>query len=189
MAPTRKRGTRFRLIYYRRLFRYYRGLLLLLSLVALAVFIWNPPELASRRLWSLPVVFIPLLLLGAGFIAQMLAHVQCRGSYLVIQLPLYQLAVGYGRIKNTRPTEFFRIFPPKKQSAARRRILEPFWGQTVLVLELKQYPLPKAWLRLWMDKYMFLPDSPGFVLLVDDWMAFHRQLDDFSATWRTHRQG
>ena len=63
----------------------------------------------------------------------------------------------------------------------------PYWGRTAVVVQISKFPVQKNWLRLWFNRYMFSPEVTGFVFLVEDWMAFSRQLDDFRSNWELRR--
>jgi hypothetical protein len=63
----------------------------------------------------------------------------------------------------------------------------PYWGRTVLVIRLSKFPVSRRWLRLWFSPYLLTPDTPGFVFVVEDWMALSRQLEDFRTAWIDRR--
>jgi hypothetical protein len=138
-----------------------------------------------------PLTLIPalasLVILAYTSLARRLAWVQCRPNHLRIQTPLYPLVVSYGRIKMVRPQTFAQVFHPGHEKRARRRWLRPYWRKTALAVDLKQYPTSKAWLRLWLSPYLIAPGPPGFVLLVEDWIALSRQLDEFRSAWEMRR--
>ncbi|MBL7062696.1 MAG: hypothetical protein ISS49_00625 [Anaerolineae bacterium] len=86
-----------------------------------------------------------------------------------------------------RPKTFAQVFDPAQEKAARRSWLHPYWGQTVLVVELVKYPMSKTWLRLWFSPYLLTPNGIGFVFLVEDWMTLSRQLDESRTSWAMRR--
>ncbi len=191
MAKRRRQGKRFRLLIYERMWQRWAGILVLIILASLVMW-WFSPSLSLETLWEQALTLVPAI--GAGlillfaFFSRRMAWVQCRSNHLRIQTPFYPLAVSYGRIKGTYPQQFHEVFDPAKVKGGRRRWLEPYWGQTVLLVELSRYPVRESWLRLWFSPYLLLPDSPGFVFLVDDWMGLSRQLDDYRAAWATRRR-
>jgi len=130
---------------------------------------------------------VSLAILVYALLARRTAWVQCRPKHLRIQTPLYPLVISYSRIKAVRPNVFHKIFSPSQEKAARREWLDPYWGKTALVVELSEYPFSKAWLRLWFSPYLLSPDVPGFVFVVEDWMALSRQLDEFRGKRETYR--
>ncbi len=192
MARRRAQGKRYPLLVYRRLFSLYAGPLVLLFLASAgplgAALVWELPRLQSLR-WTLIIVAgLSGLLLLALFVARWLAFVRCRANNLLVQSPLYQVVISYGRVRLTRPAEFVRIFPPQEQSWSQRRFLEPLWGKTVIVVETTGLPLPSWWLRLWLSKYLLLPDGSGFVFAVKDWMGLSQEIDSFRGNWLLRRK-
>ncbi len=186
----KKRGKRFRLLIYERMWQKW-GLLSLLVALASGV-LW----LLAPRIQFLPsplrmLILVPTLaslaIFAYAFIARRMAWVQCQQGHLRIQTPIYPLAISYARFKVVRPSEFGHIFDPSKEKPGRREWLRPYWGRTAVVVEISQYPIRKEWLRLWFNRYMFSPEVTGFVFLVDDWMTLSRQLHDFRNDWELRR--
>lgn len=158
------------------------------SILILAVggglLIWNPDELVPYRPYlSIILVGVGLLLM-LTFVLRLRAYVRCRSEGLSLRLPFLRLHIPYDEIKNTRPTEFFRMFPPKRVRWTQRAFLAPLFGKTVVILELERLPRPRAWLRLWMSEFMLSPDVVGLILPISDWMAFRNEMDEFKARRR-----
>ncbi|MBC7251777.1 MAG: hypothetical protein H5T62_16055 [Anaerolineae bacterium] len=193
MAKRRRaRGKRYSLLIYRRLFSLYAGPLFLLFLISAAplgaTLVWELPGVQEMRWTFIIVAVVAALLWLALFIARWLSFVRCRTNSLLIQVPLYQVVVSYGRIRHTRPVQLGRVFPPQEQSWSQRRFLEPLWGKTVIVVETQGLPLPRWWLRLWLSKYLLLPDGDGFVFAVKDWMRLGQEIDSFRSNWLLRRK-
>lgn len=186
----KKRGKRFRLLLYERIWQKW-GLLSLLVTLASGMLWLLAPRIqilpSSLRILILLPTLASFAIFAYAFMARRMAWVQCRPSHLHIQTPIYPLAVSYARIKVVRPTEFFHVFDPSKEKPARQNWLRPYWGMTAVVMEISKFPIKKNWLRLWFNRYMFSPEVTGFVFLVDDWMTFSRQLDDFRSNWELQR--
>jgi len=187
---TRKRSTRFRLLIYERMWQRWAWTCMLIVPASVALW-WFAPRIsiiyAPFRTLALIPACVSLVILAYAYLARQLAWVQCRPNHLHIQTPLYPLVVSYSRIKGVRPKTFAQVFDPAGERTARRRWLHPYWGQTVLVVELSKYPFGKAWLRLWFSPYLLAPDVTGFVFLVKDWMALSRQLDESRTAWTMRR--
>jgi hypothetical protein len=145
---------------------------------------WNPDELVPYRLYLSAILVSVGLLLVLTFVLRLRAYAQCQPEGLYLRLPFLHLHIPYDEIKNTRPTEFFRMFPPKRVRWTQRAFLAPLFGKTVVILELERLPRPRAWLRLWMSEFMFCPDAIGLILPVSDWMAFRTEMDEFKARRR-----
>jgi hypothetical protein len=186
----RNHGKRFRLLIYERMWQKWALPSLLVTLASVALWFFAPgiqflyPPL---RMLILILALASLAIFAYAFIARRMAWVQCRPNHLHIQTPIYPLAISYARIKAVRPSELAHVFDPLKEKPGRRNWLRPYWGMTVVVVEISKYPVSKDWLRLWFNRYMFAPDVTGFVLLVSDWMTFSRQLDDFRNNWASRR--
>jgi hypothetical protein len=185
-----KRGDRFRLIIYERMWQRWAWPCILIVPASISLW-WFAPGIsiiyAPFRALALIPALVSLVILVYAYLARRLAWVQCKPNHLHIQTPLYPLVVSYGRIKGVRPKPLAQVFSPAREKAARLRWLLPYWSKTTLVVELSKHPLSKAWLRLWFSSYFLAPDVVGFVLLVEDWMALSRQLDEFRTAWTIHR--
>jgi len=187
---TRKRGGRFRLLIYERMWQCWAWTCILIVLAAVILWLFAPRIsiiYTPLRALALIPALVSLVILAYAYVARRLAWVQCRPNHLRIQTPFYPLVVSYSRIKGVRPKTFAQVFDPAGERAARRRWLRPYWGRTVLVVELSGYPFSKMWLRLWFSPYLLAPDVAGFVFLVEDWMALSRQLDEFRVAWTMRR--
>jgi hypothetical protein len=111
------------------------------------------------------------------------AYVQARQDHLRLITPFLQLRISYRRIRSIHPAEFQQLFPPDKTGWSQRRFLEPFLGKTAVVIDLHGYPMAPAILKVFLAPQMLSSHSPGFVLLVPDWMAFTTELDSMRAAW------
>lgn len=173
-----KRGKRHPLLLQQRLSEevFWPALLILASSGALLV--WNPAQMVPYRPHLTAILVGTGLLLVLSLIFRLMAFAQCREDGLWIRLPFYHLLVPYGRIKATRPTEFYHLFPPKEQHWGQRVFLGPLWGRTLVVIDLDELPASRARLRLWMSKYMLSPHDVGLAVAVRDWMAFRTELDE-----------
>ena len=190
MAKRQRSGKRFRLLVYQRMWQRWAWPCVLTIPASVALW-WFAPQVpilyeSPRALACVPA-FVALVILAYTFLARRLAWVQCRPNHLRIQTPFYPIVVSYGRIKGVRPQTFAQVFDPAAEKRARQRWLRPYWRQTVLTVELSRYPVRRAWLRLWFSPYLLTPDVPGFVFLVEDWMALSRQLDDCRSKWGMRR--
>lgn len=187
----RKSGDRFRLVIYERMWKRWAFPSILIIPASVALWWFTPLLLITHPLYralALVPALIAVILLVFTFLSRRRAWVQCRANHLRIQTPIYPLVVSYGRIKEVLPRPFSQVFNPSEEKAARRSWLNPYWGQTALVVRFSKYPVRRSWLRLWFSAYLLTPDTPeGFVFLVDDWMALSRQIDDFRTAWGTRR--
>ena len=188
-----------RLLIYERVHRQRRGLFLFAGLVLIGLFAlpyvvdlaalkvpWVPPEF---DLVLLTLGVIALLVFLFKLIAPRLTYVQCTGRNVRIQTPLFPLFISYRRVTATRPNQWGRVYPPEKRTRRQRRLLEPIAGAEVIVLDLKGWPMPLRWLKLWIPDVMFSPDGDGLVLWVKDWMALNRAFSDIRDRRREEQIG
>lgn len=182
--PQPKHGKRHPLLYHQRLSEQYFWPALLIVAGSAALLAWNPSKLQPYR----PLLTIALGCCGMVLVLTLLfrlrAHARCTADCVRVRLPFYQFEIPYSEIKNVRPTELFRLFPPRDQRWSQRRFLAPLFGATVLAIDLDRLPNRKVWLGLWMNKYMLSPDRVGVILAVRDWMGFRAELDEFRARMR-----
>lgn len=191
-APSKPK--RFPLLMYRRYHELHRGVSWLLialgiALVVTAVLMYliRPRGLGGDPAWLLwpGVVFVTFGLARymLTWAISRVAYVQCTPRNVKIQTPFMPVVFSYSRVIGTRPTNLSDVFSPKKQKGARRAMLEDLWGETVIVVDLKGYPVSRQLLRLIMP-YLLTPSGAGFVLLVKDWMALNRQIAVYQERWR-----
>lgn len=119
-----------------------------------------------------------------GLILRSFAYVQARSDHLRLATPLFSLKISYRRIKSVHPAALAKLYPIHDASWSERRFLEPYYGETAVVVELSGYPLSKKFLRLFLGSYTFLPHNTGFVFVVPDWMGLSTEIDTLHGKWR-----
>lgn len=180
-------GKRHPLLMYRRtLDRLWPSLLLsgLILLVAGFYVRFAPTPLEQNQAAWLLIAGALLVVLSLFFVLlRYAAYVQAHPDHLRFVTPFLQMRISYRRIRSTHPAEIAALFPPQRSAGSLRAFLEPFYGQTAVVVELNGYPMPKPILRLFLSRAMFHPQVDGLVLLVPDWIAFSSELDSLRAEW------
>ena len=179
-----KRGKRYPLLYHQRLSEQYFWPATLIVAASAALLVWNPAKLEPYRLLLTMALACCGMVLALTLLFRLRAYAICTADGLRLRLPFYHLEVSHSEIRNVRPTELFRLFPPQEQSWAQRRFLAPLLGETVLAIDLDELPSRTVWLRLWMSKYMLCPDRVGLIIAVRDWIGFRAELDEFRARRR-----
>jgi hypothetical protein len=193
-----KRSKRFPLLLYTRFHQLNNGLskfLIVMGIVltgAASVAAVSPALIPSHAMRNI-LLQSGLVLTIAGiarlsftlFVAHM-AYVECRAKSLKIQTPFLPLLISYRRIRGSRPSVLREIFPPETQKR-HHKLLQAYWGETVIAIELNQLPMSPRLLRLMMGPHFFTPDQTELILLVKDWMKFSRSLDQALNTYRTRR--
>jgi hypothetical protein len=185
--PARK-GTRHPLLMYRRMMDRVWKYTLVLGIVLAAAARW--PLLRERdifgwssNIWITVTALLSFIICGFAFFTRFMAYVQARESALMLYTPFLRLKISYRRIRSVHPVLLQQLFPPDKSSWAQQNFLEPFYGLTALVVDLRGYPMDPVLLRLFLPGQMFSPRSTGFVLMVKDWMKLSTEFDSLHGAW------
>lgn len=129
-------------------------------------------------------LFFSLFLL----IIRKLAYVQLFDDHLRLVTPFLRMNISYKRVQRSVTSRMAELFPPKDLPGVKRRFLEPVLGNTVVVIHLTSYPLPRASLRLFLSPFFFYDTTPHFVLLIKDWMEFSMELDSRRSLGKNSRR-
>lgn len=184
------RGDKFPLLIYRRWARMLRLPSLLIAVLCGVAWWYAPqiPLLADREWVAIVIGAVGALIFFYSLLARRAAYVQCLPNYVKIRTPFLSVAVSYKRVLQVRPVEFHSQLSVADMNRSQRRLLSPFLGRTVILLELNSFPTGERRLRTWIPWFMFAAEATGFVLVVEDWMGLSRQLGVFSDRWVTRRQ-
>jgi len=187
MKPSKK-GSRHSLLMYRRTMDRLWKYTLLLGVVLIAAGWWSlipPTEILglSSDIWFFLTAFLALSISFFAFFGRFFAYVQARESYIHIVTPFLRFKISYRRMLSVHPVLVQQLFPPQESSWSQRTFLEPYYGQTVIIVEMRGYPLDPAILRLFLPRQMFSPRSTGLVLLIADWMKFSTEIDSLHGAW------
>lgn len=185
-----QKGTRFPLLIYRRWAKMLRipGLLIAIAGGVAWWFAPNDPLLAAHDWGFIVIAVVGAVVFLYSLWARHASYVQCLPNYFYLRTPFMSVAISYKRILQARPVEFHTQLPVSRLSRPQRRLLEPFLGRTVILLELNGLPVGERRLRTWIPWFMFAREATGFVLVVDDWMALSRQISAFSDQWTARRR-
>jgi hypothetical protein len=110
------------------------------------------------------------------------AYVQPLENHLRLATPFLHLKISYRRIRQSSSAELGRLFPPtylKKKLA----IFRPFIKHTLIVLDLRGFPLPRSALQLFLSPLFFPDKTTRLALLVPDWIAFSNEFESIRDTW------
>ncbi len=184
MNKPRKIGARHPLLLYRRVMDRLWASTLVLGIILLAAWGWtwlSPTRwfAGQENNWLAVAAGILLAFTLFAYFGRFVAYVQPRRDHLGLVTPFLHLRISYRRIRSVHPADFHQLFPPNEASWAQRRLLEPFYGKTAVVVDLNEYPLPRRLLRFFLAPQMFSRRTTGFVFLVPDWMTFSTELDSF----------
>ena len=129
-----KRGKRFRLLMYERMWQRWAFACLLVAPASIAMWLLAPRAYFVPESLQLPIVALripvrPLMLLPAfaalyilvySYLAKRMAWVQCRAGHLRIRTPILPVAISYARVKSVRPSRLSQVFDPAKEGPGRR---------------------------------------------------------------------
>jgi len=138
------------------------------------------PQLAPLAL----VISLVGALISAYALLASRAAVALGTQTFTVQTPLYPVVFSYARVDTVRPVTFGSAIATKGVRAAHRRVYGHLLARTAIVVTLRSYPLPIAWLRLWFHPLLLHPKERALILLVDDWMALSLGLESRRIQWR-----
>lgn len=184
----KKQGERHPLLLYRRTMDRVWQSTLVLGLLLLAAYFYallNKTALMniSSDVLLLVGAIVALVLCAFALAARFMAYVQVFADHLGVVTPFLRINISYRRVRSIHPVLMQQLFPPRGLKWAQRRFLEPFNGKTVVVVELKNYPMSPSMLKLFLPAAMFSPQATGLVFVVPDWMKFSTELDSLFGTW------
>lgn len=159
--------------------------------VALLVLWWFGSEFLNSFV-------LEILVLSAGIIgvamalflmlARRVTYVQAFPDHLRIITPYLRLKISYRRIRSVHSANVQQLFPIERARGAEKSLLEPFYGKTIVVVDLAGYPMSPRVLRLFLPRQMFVPKGIGFVLITADWMSLSTEIDSAIGTYRQAQQ-
>ncbi len=127
----------------------------------------------------------------AFFVRRAALHV--RPDTLVLQGPLRRVKISYGRVATATTTKMVKHFPRETLKGSEWAMVEPYHHLTCIFLELNSFPRAFKARRFWFPRIMFSPVRPGLLLVVQDWMALSRAIDEARNQWaearRSQQQG
>ena len=183
MSPGRRAGKRYPLLLYTRMLDRWWPALLLIGLGTLALACPSYSDVYVRltepRRW-MTLAGVGGLLVTCSLVMLLLrssAHVQAFSDHLRLVTPFLRLSISYRRVLRVNTAALSTLFPPRGLRGLKRDILEPLFGQTALVIDLKALPMPRALLKLFLSPFFFKDSTPHIVILVKDWMGFSTELE------------
>lgn len=184
---TRKSGARHTLLLYRRAMDRYWRLTLLVGLVLFAISFWTSLGQGTFYTISIDAILqlggtLALVLTVFIFLARSMAYVRAYPKYVKLVTPFLRMKISYRRIRTVHPMLVQQVFPPEKAKRSERKLLEPFYGKTAVVLGMKGYPMSPLLLRLFLPRQFFPPQFEGLVFIVPDWMDLSTEMDSFRGT-------
>jgi len=186
-------GTKYPLRLYRHIVQLHRREALLLALLLLGLWVLNLTPFviwmsAGGERWLLAGGLVATAYWLFIIVGPLTAYAQPLSTHLRVQTPIYRLKISYQRVRSVRPIDVSRSIAPGKLTTMQRKELEPFLGKTALGIDLREWPLPRWVLRLFLSRWMLANDQQGLILYVDDWMGLSNQVTQALQTWHERRR-
>jgi hypothetical protein len=174
--------------------RFWRRILgigiILLGLVAALTWLssvlpqYTPPHVADWMLSLASAVSVFAIFLAIFLvIVRKAAYVQPFDNHLRLVTPFMRMNISYRRFIQTYSAKMGLLFPLEDLKGLKRAFIRPLADQTVLVLELKGWPLPRWALMLFLSPFFFPDTTSRLALLVPDWISFSNELESFRSAW------
>lgn len=177
-----KAGRRYPLVIYTHMLNRWWPATLTLSLALLGV-AWGvsftpegkaQPYLVDVTMGLAGIVFVFTVFL---FFIRNAAYVRPYPTHLRLVTPFLRINISYKRFRGTKTSDMRALFPPDSLSGWRKEIIAPLSSMTAIVINLSQFPVSPAILRLFLSPFFFKDKTPHFVILVKDWLRFSAELD------------
>jgi hypothetical protein len=189
---SKKAGKRHPLLLYQRSLDRFFWPVLLIGIALIALWWFGSYAHFLNQIW------LQILVIGAGIIAismaffitlaRRVAYIQTYPDHLRLITPFLRVNISYRRIRSVHSSIIQQLFPPERAKGSEKGLLEPFYGKTIVVIELNGYPMSQRALQLFLPKQMFIPKSTGFVLITPDWMELSTEIDSAIGTYRQAQQ-
>jgi hypothetical protein len=185
----RKSYGRHTLLPYRRALNRIWKITFLLAIVLAAAWWWGPWKDQRDGLFSIDLIMfaaagIAFVLTIFFLLARHMAYVQPYQKYIKVASPFLRMNISYRRMQGVRPVLVQQIFPKDEIRRSQLNALEPYYGKTAVVLELRSFPVNESLLKLLLPSWMFTSQFKGLVLIVPDWMKLSTEIDTFRGTQR-----
>lgn len=164
-------------------------------LLILALYDFNKRPLFGDGVWQMVWVAF-----GASFILWLYYGLLVRRAAVIVQPrvviirgPLRSMRISYGRIAAITSTQLVYHHPRKQYKGPSLVLIEAIGNKSCLHIELHTYPKQYTRRQFWYSRFLFSEQRPGLLLVVDDWMALSRQLEEARLRWhdanRAQRKG
>lgn len=185
-----------KLLVYQQLSQRIRGKLLWLGLLLVGVGSYDllvRPVLGDFwfAVWVAAASVALLWVYYAFFVRRAALHVG--PDTLVLQGSWRRVKISYGRVDTATSTKMAKHFPREALKGQEWAMVAPYYHLTCIFLELNSFPRAFRTRRLWFPRILFSPVRPGVLLVVQDWMALSRAIDEARNLWaetrRSEQQG
>lgn len=141
---------------------------------------------AGRRL-LLALIGLNLLLYLLIVVIGGRSYVEVGPDVLRVRAGLVKVAISYARIKQIRPVQVGREYPPATLRPGGRALLGPLLDQVATAIVLRSWP--NTPLRVLWHKFMFTGTGDGLLFIVERSMVLNQQLDTAVTAKQSDKQG
>ncbi len=179
-----------RLLLYEFASRRVRSKLLLLWLLLLALALYD--RLITEVLgdfWFVLWLIIPTLMGLWVYYAYLVrrAALIVTPQYVLLQGPLTAVKISYGRIASITSTHMAQHFDPQSLKMGDHFRVDHLYEYTCGFIEFISIPPGLKKNRHHFSRFLFSPQRPGLLLVVDDWMKLSRDLEVARQKWQEAR--
>ena len=189
---SKKAGKRHPLLLYQRAMDRYFWPVLIIGILMLVLWWFGGATSFLPQVWLEILIFsagvIAILMALFIFFARRVTYVQTFPDHLRLITPFLRVNISYRRIRSVHSSNMQQLFPIERLKGSEKSLLEPFYGKTVVVLELAGYPVSPTMLKLFIPKQMLIRKGTGFVLITPDWMALSTEIDTAIGNYRQAMQ-
>ncbi|GIK59032.1 MAG: hypothetical protein HND44_07775 [Chloroflexi bacterium] len=176
-----------RLLLYEFSSRRVRGKLLLLWLLLLALALYD--RFITEVLgdfWFVVWLMIPVLVALWVYYAYLVrrAALIVTPQYVLLQGPLTAVKISYGRIASITSTHMAQHHDPQSLKMGDHFRVDPLYEYTCGFIEFISVPPGLKKNRRHFSRFLFSPQRPGLLLVVDDWMKLSRDLEVARQKWQ-----
>ena len=178
---------KYPLLIYEDLSRYMRRRLLLLGFALLVLglidIFWQP---VLGDFWFLLWVALAIVAALWVYYAVLMrrAGLFLYPSHFVLRSPTKSVKVSYGRILSVTTTQPAQHFQLSELNRRERALVKPYHQQTCVFVSLNSFPKSLRNRRRQFLRSLFGFRERGILLIVSDWLALSRNLEDARQRWR-----
>lgn len=178
---------KYKLIIFSEISRHMRGKLFWLTLILLGLASYDlliRPLFAD--LWYLVWILAGITLLLWFYYAILMrrAAIILRPDYFILQGPLRRVKISYGRIHTITTAKPSQHLSNNTLSHRERALIEPYLHVITVFVEMNSFPRQLQHRQLWFPRVLFSNLHPGLLLIVADWLALSRALEEARAVRR-----
>lgn len=178
-----------RLLLYERISQRMRGKLFWLLLFSLGLGLYDQFTAVLGDNFYILWIAIPAIAILWFYYAILVPRtaLQIHPNYLRLRGPLKRINISYGRVHSTTSSHLAQHYPFDQLKRVEQSLLDPYYGETCVFIELRSYPPPFQRRHLWFSRLLFGASRPGLLLVVEDWLLLSRDVESARSRWQEQR--